>query len=58
MSRAPGLRNVRSHPQEAGKTETMTVAGLPAGAVHFAVKAWDGADNVSALSNVVSVEVK
>ena len=45
-------------PQEAGKTETMTIEGLPAGTVQFAAKTWDGADNVSALSNVVSVDVK
>ncbi len=45
-------------PQAAGKTEMMTLEGLPAGTVHFAVKSWDGADNVSALSNVVSVVVK
>ena len=44
-------------PQEAGKAETMTVAGLPPGRVYFAAKSWDGADNVSKLSNVASVDV-
>jgi hypothetical protein len=45
-------------PQAAGKSETMTVTDLPAGTRYFALKSWDGADNVSQLSNVVSVDVE
>lgn len=42
----------------AGETETVVVEGLPAGAVRFAVKAWDEADNISELSNVVRIDIE
>jgi hypothetical protein len=45
-------------PQPAGSAETMTVESLPTGPSEFALKTWDGADNMSELSNVSRVDVK
>jgi hypothetical protein len=45
-------------PQPAGAIETMTLTDLAPGAYHFALKSFDENDNLSALSNVVSVEVR
>ncbi|MFO7899709.1 MAG: hypothetical protein R6V58_11700 [Planctomycetota bacterium] len=55
-----GARNAPDAPTpaEAGKTETMTLKGVAAGETSFAIKTWDDADNVSAISNVARVEVK
>jgi hypothetical protein len=45
-------------PGKPGEKREMTVGGLSAGKVHFALKSWDAADNVSDISNVVAVEVR
>ncbi|KPJ69146.1 MAG: hypothetical protein AMS14_11770, partial [Planctomycetes bacterium DG_20] len=46
-------------PSPAGIKESMVVDGLPVGAtVNLAVKSWSAAQNISDLSNVVSVTVK
>ncbi len=45
-------------PGNAGDKQEMTVSGLAAGKTHFALKSWDANENMSALSNVVEVEVK
>lgn len=45
-------------PGAAGTHETMTISDLPPGTVHFAIKSWDDADNISDISNVVSVDVR
>jgi len=42
-------------PQPAGTIATMLIDNLPAGRHYFAVKSWDSAHNMSALSNVVEV---
>jgi hypothetical protein len=45
-------------PQKAGSKETMTIE-VPAGkTVHIAVRSYDDSHNMSAMSNVASVEVK
>jgi hypothetical protein len=44
-------------PQPAGAIETMRVEDLPPGRHYFAVKSWDRAQNLSALSNVAEVVV-
>ena len=36
----------------------MTVEGLSRGRARFALKAWDDAENVAALSNVAEAEVR
>ena len=45
-------------PGAIGTKQEMTVGGIPAGEISFAVKTWDDADNISGLSNVVTVTVK
>ena len=45
-------------PAKTGAREAMTVEGAKPGKASFAIKSWDAADNVSDLSNVVTVEVK
>ena len=45
-------------PQPAGTRESMVVESLPAGEVNLAIKSWDDAQNISDLSNVVTVTVK
>ena len=45
-------------PARAGSRETFTVTGLAPGTYQFAIKTWDDGPNISALSNVVAVEVK
>ena len=42
-------------PAAAGNGQAMTVEGVKAGGAYFAIKTWDAADNVSGLSNVVTV---
>jgi len=53
-------RNVASEPApvEAGRRATVRIEGLKPGRLWFAVKAFDEASNISALSNVVAAEVK
>jgi hypothetical protein len=45
-------------PGKPGEKQEMTVPGLPAGKVHFALKSWDANENVSGISNVAGAEVK
>ncbi len=45
-------------PGPAGAKQEMTVGKLPAGKVRFAIKSWDGSENVSQLSNVAEVNVR
>ncbi|MBN2489292.1 MAG: glycoside hydrolase family 127 protein [Planctomycetes bacterium] len=45
-------------PGAAGTRETFEVGGLRPGVWHFALKTWDDGPNMSALSNVVRVEVR
>lgn len=45
-------------PAKAGTGESFVVEGLPAGQASFAIKSWDDADNISELSNVVTVNLK
>ena len=44
-------------PRPAGGAESFTVAGVPAGATHFAVRSFDEAGNRSGMSNVFRVKV-
>jgi hypothetical protein len=45
-------------PEAAGKTQTMTVKGVPAGHRCFALRSFDAARNRSAVSNLAEVEVR
>ena len=52
-------RNCRDEPlpEKAGSTQTYETGGLTPGVWYFALKTWDDGPNMSALSNVVRVEV-
>jgi hypothetical protein len=45
-------------PRAAGETETLVLQHLAPGTYYFALKSWDQADNVSALSNVAEASVR
>jgi len=45
-------------PGPAGTFDVLIIEHLPAGTYHFAIKSFDCADNLSALSNVVMIEVE
>jgi PcRGLX-like protein central beta sandwich domain len=45
-------------PGKAAQPQEMVLEGLKPGRQYFAIKSWDAAENISQLSNVVSVEVK
>jgi len=45
-------------PRPAGAKETMVLAGLAPGRLYIALKSWDDAENISDLSNVVTVNGK